>query len=1159
MSSLALGAPRRRRTGPTIPSRYRALILIPVLAVIAALVVALPSTGAHAAATLLSQGRPTTASSTEGAGYVASYATDGNTGTRWASADSDPQWLQVDLGATDTVSQVVLTWEAAYATGFKIQTSTDGSTWTDIYATSTGTGGTQTLNISGTGRYVRMYGTARATGYGYSLWEFQVFGTTGTGGGTTPTCGTTDAALNRPTTASSSEGAGTPAAAATDGDTSTRWSSAFSDPQWLQVDLGASTGVCGVSLNWEAAYATGFQIQVSADANTWTTISSTTTGTGGVQNLTGLSGTGRYVRMYGTARVGGYGYSLWEFDVYTGSGGTTAPPTSPPPSSPPPTNPPGNWTTVFTDDFTGSAGTGVSGTNWKYDTGTAYPGGAANWGTGEVETMTNSAANVALDGSGHLGITAVNSGGAWTSGRIETQRSDFAAPAGGKLRISAVIKQPNPGNAVGYAPNFLAMGAAYRTNMSGWPGLGEADIMQDVNGRSQTSATLHCDVAPGGACNEYNGRTSSLLTCSTCQTAYHTYAEVIDRSTSDESVTFTLDNDQIWVVHESDVGVAAWQAAVDHGFFLILDLGIGGSYPNAVCGCTSPTADTSSGGTLSVDSVTVQTQTGTPPAPLTTPATPSGGSVVKVTGSKGNWGLSVNGAPWQVKGLTYGPPASAAPAYMANLKKMGVNTLRTWGTDATSAPLLNSAAAYGLKVINGFWLNQGADYVNDSAYKSSTLASIVQWVNTYKNNPGVLMWDVGNEVILTTQDHYTGAQIEAERIAYAQYVEQVTQAIHAADPNHPVTSTDAWTGAWPYYQQYTPDLDLLAVNSYGAGCSVPAAFASGNYGKPYILTEGGASGEWEVPNDANGEPSEPTDTAKRDAYPAEWNCLTADHGDFLGGTFFNYGIENDFGGVWLNLLTGGWKRLAYYSTAAMYGGSPGTNTPPVISSMTAGQNVPAGGTFPVTVAAADPNGDPIHYNLMLSNKYVSGGGTGLQWANFTQTGTGSFTVTAPQTMGVWKVYVYAYDGQGNVGIETRSFNVVPPPVSGTNVSKGKPTTASSYQPADSATYTPGNATDGSFTSRWASDWSDPQWLQVDLGAVTTIHHVQLAWESAYGKAYQIQVSNDGTNWSTVYSTTAGDGGFDDLAITASGRYVRMYGTARGSTYGYSLYEFGVYS
>jgi len=140
-------------------------------------------TPASAATTLLSQGRPATASSSENGSFPASAAVDGNAGTRWSSAFSDPQWLQVDLGATATISQVVLQWEAASATAFQIQTSADGATWTSVYSTSAGPGGTQTLNVTGTGRYVRMYGTARATGYGYSLWEFQVYGTAGTGGG----------------------------------------------------------------------------------------------------------------------------------------------------------------------------------------------------------------------------------------------------------------------------------------------------------------------------------------------------------------------------------------------------------------------------------------------------------------------------------------------------------------------------------------------------------------------------------------------------------------------------------------------------------------------------------------------------------------------------------------------------------------------------------------------------------------------------------------------------------------------------------------------------------------------------------------------------------------------------------------------------------------
>ncbi|MDT4989815.1 MAG: hypothetical protein QOI74_3909 [Micromonosporaceae bacterium] len=100
-------------------------------------------------------------------------------------------------------------------------------------------------------------------------------------------------------------------------------------------------------------------------------------------------------------------------------------------------------TVVFSDDFNGAANTEVDRTKWLYDLGHGYPGGAVNWGTGEIEEMTASTKNVAQDGAGHLVITPLrDAAGNFTSGRIETQKIDFAAPAGGKLRIEASIQQP---------------------------------------------------------------------------------------------------------------------------------------------------------------------------------------------------------------------------------------------------------------------------------------------------------------------------------------------------------------------------------------------------------------------------------------------------------------------------------------------------------------------------------------------------------------------------------------------------------------------------------------------------------------------------------------------------------------------------------------------
>ncbi|MCR3750032.1 discoidin domain-containing protein [Lentzea californiensis] len=668
----------------------------------------------------------------------------------------------------------------------------------------------------------------------------------------------------RPAVASSIENGGTPASAAVDGDAGTRWSSEWSAPQWLRVDLGAPSTLSRVELDWEGAYATAFEIQVSADGSAWQPVRSVTGATGGRQGYD-VTGTGRYVRVHATQRANGYGVSLWEFRVFGTQGG-------------------------------------------------------------------------AVPGSG-----------------------------------------------------------------------------------------------------------------------------------------------------------------------------------------------------------------------------------VHVTGSQGDWQLTVDGQPWVVKGLTWGPPAADAARYMPELKSMGVNTLRTWGTDASTRPLLDAAASHGLRVINGFWMQPGGgpgsggcvNYVTDTQYKADTLGQIRQWVTTYKDHSGVLMWNVGNESILGLQNCYSGTELENQRVAYARYLNEAARAIHAIDTSHPVTNTDAWTGAWVYLKAYTPDLDLYSVNSYGNVCQVRQDWISGGYTKPYILTEAGPAGEWEVPDDANGVPAEPTDVQKRDGYTQAWNCITGHTGVSFGGTLFHYGTEYDFGAVWFNLTPAGKKRLSFYAVQRAFGGATPANTPPVISAMNVPQTVAAGAPLTIDVAAADPNGDAIAWSAAFNSKYIDN--SGALAATPVQVSGNRLTVTAPDRLGVWKVYVLAEDGRGNIGIETRSVRVVAPQPSGVNVAQGRATTASSYQQAgDGAPFPPSNVVDGGGSSRWATDWADPQWLRVDLGAVTTFQHVQLVWEGAFGRAYEIQVSDDGNGWRPVHGTTTGNGGVDSIDVTATARYVRLHATQRGTGFGYPLYEFGVY-
>ncbi|MGI4733853.1 MAG: discoidin domain-containing protein [Janthinobacterium lividum] len=342
----------------------------------------------------LALNKPAYGSTTENGGTPAASAVDGNAGTRWSSAAADPQWLYVDLQARYTISQVVLNWETASGKAYQVQVSDDATNWTTVYSTTTGAGGVEKIapTATGAGRYVRLYGTQRTTGYGYSLWELEVYGTAASGGpvlttiavtpatatvamgatqqfaaqgkdqngnalATAPTwavsgggsisasglftasaagsytvtatangvsgsatltvqAATPNLALKKPVRASSVENGGTLATNAVDGNAGTRWASAFSDAQWLRVDLGAPYAVNRVKLTWENAYGKDYAVEISTDTVNWTPLQTVAGNAVLVNDLTGLSGSGRYVRLRGISRGTGYGYSLYELEVY---------------------------------------------------------------------------------------------------------------------------------------------------------------------------------------------------------------------------------------------------------------------------------------------------------------------------------------------------------------------------------------------------------------------------------------------------------------------------------------------------------------------------------------------------------------------------------------------------------------------------------------------------------------------------------------------------------------------------------------------------------------------------------------------------------------------------------------------------------------------------
>jgi beta-glucanase (GH16 family) len=258
------------------------------------------------------------------------------------------------------------------------------------------------------------------------------------------------------------------------------------------------------------------------------------------------------------------------------------------------------WHTAWSASFAGPAGSKVSPQAWRYETGNG------GFGNGEVETMTDSANNIFLDGQGDLDIAAIYQGTLWTSGRIVSTRQ-FAAPAGGEMMVSASIQQPTTAGALGYWPAFWLLGSG------SWPADGEIDVMEDVNGLSQNAGTLHCGNLtqhnPDGSfgpCHEYTGLSSGLRPCPDCQQGYQTYSVIVDRrDAGDEQIRWYLNGHEYFSVSESRVGAAVWAPAVNHAFSIIVDLAMGGTYPQDQCHCTAPDSQTSTGGVLSVRSVTV--------------------------------------------------------------------------------------------------------------------------------------------------------------------------------------------------------------------------------------------------------------------------------------------------------------------------------------------------------------------------------------------------------------------------------------------------------------------------------------------------------------------------------------------------------------------------
>jgi F5/8 type C domain/Ricin-type beta-trefoil lectin domain/Putative Ig domain len=856
---------------------------------------------------------------------------------------------------------------------------------------------------------------------------------------------------------------------------------------------------------------------------------------------------------------------------------------APPALADPVPPPPAGWTTVFGDDFAGPAGSPPAAANWFYDIGT-------NFGTGEKEQTTNSTDNVYLDGNGHLVLKALKNGTTWTSARIESTRDDFQAPPGGKLEMVASIQQPNPASGLGYWPAFWALGSPMRVG-GGWPQSGEIDMMEDVNALDEASQTLHtAGPSPG----------HPLISCpgagSTCQTGYHTYAVIIDRTnTSAETLQFLMDGVVESTITEASVGVSAWQQAIDHGFFIIWDLAMGGNYPDGISGQTTPTAATTSGGSMSVAWVGVYEQGGdsTPPGRPTATGTAKGLNGLCLANQTS---LNVAGNPIRVGTCDGSAGQQWSPYTDGTLRVQGgcLDVLaagKTSGTNVDWYPCNASAAQNWTAQSNGTLVNPnsglcltvpGGNAANRLDIETCTGSPQQVWTlptgsggNTVTvTNPGSQTSTVGTAVNLQIQASDSAA---GQTLTYGATGLPAGLSINPASGLISGTPTAAATSTVTVTVQDTTGATGSAmfnwtVNPVGGGCGttnialnrpVTGSAENGAF-PPQNAVDGNLGTRW---SSAFSDPQALT----VDLGQVYQICRVVLYWEAAYARAFSIQTSTD-GTAWTTIYstatgTGGTQTLDVNGTGRfirMYGTQRAT---PYGYSLWEFQvfagTSPPGNTVTVTNPGNQTAtvGTPVNLQIQASDSaagqtltYAAAGlPAGLSINPATGLISGTPTASGPATS-----TVTAQDGTGASGSAT--FNWTVNPAGGTcgttNIALNRPAIASSQE---NASFTAPNAVDGNTGTRWSSAFSDPQWLQIDLGSTQSICQVVLNWEAAYGRAFQVQTSADAATWTPIYSTTTGTGGVQTLNVTGSGRYLRVYGTQRATQYGYSLWEVQVFA
>ncbi|MEM7476750.1 MAG: glycoside hydrolase family 2 TIM barrel-domain containing protein [Planctomycetota bacterium] len=400
-------------------------------------------------------------------------------------------------------------------------------------------------------------------------------------------------------------------------------------------------------------------------------------------------------------------------------------------------------------------------------------------------------------------------------------------------------------------------------------------------------------------------------------------------------------------------------------------------------------------------------------------------SKVELVKQSGRFALVVNGNPFSVKGV-------GGDSQLAVLSAAGGNAIRTWDSSKLGT-ILDEAQQNGLMVCAGLWLGHqrhGFDYQNQDAVLAQ-LEEKLAFVRKHKDHPALLMWGVGNEMEGVGTD---------PSVWYA--VNHLAREIKKVDPNHPTITIIAELGEGASkvnsIERFCPDVDIVGINSYGGIDSIAQRFAEAKSTKPYIITEHGTLGPWEIGKTSWGSPIEFTSTEKGDWYARGYQANAVKNAGRCLGTFaFLWGHKQETSATWFGMLLPDGSRLAAVEKMSeAWTGKPPKNRCPQIDALklvgTNANTFEPGKKIQAALSVSDPDGDQLQIRWILRSDSATIGEGGdpqeaeTAFANAVQPDGTKAIVTTPAGGGGYRLFAYIFDGQGNAAVGNLQFRVAAP-------------------------------------------------------------------------------------------------------------------------------------